>query len=230
MGQALPIVFLLDDEQRVVAALGRLLQVSGFAVRGFTSVAAFLEAHDPEAPGCLITDMSMPGMTGLELQAELDRRSDIRPIIFVTGRGDIRSTVQAMRAGAVTFLAKPVTRDELVTAVQEALAHDSVNRVRRQEAAEVSRRLATLTPRERQVLELVATGKLNKQIAVELGAAEKTIKVHRGRIMDKMKVRTAAALVGLLARAPARAGMPRVEPLAAENRPLECDWRGNRLV
>jgi FixJ family two-component response regulator len=216
MGQAMPIVFLLDDEQRVVVALSRLLQASGFVVRGFTSVDAYLESHEPQAPGCLVTDMSMPGMSGLELQAELDRRGDSRPVIFVTGRGDIRSTVQAMKAGAVTFLAKPVTREELITAVNEALTHDAANRVRHREAAEVSRRLATLTPRERQVLELVATGKLNKQIAVELGAAEKTIKVHRGRIMDKMQVRTAAALVGLLAHGPARAGA--APPAALENR------------
>jgi FixJ family two-component response regulator len=204
MGPATPIVSLLDDEQRVVVALGRLLQASGFTVRGFTSVEAFLESYDPEAPGCLISDMSMPGMNGLELQAELARRGGTRSIVFVTGRGDIRASVQAMKAGAVTFLSKPVTREELVSAVQEALANDAANRAGQREAAEVSRRLATLTPREREVLELVATGRLNKQIAVELGAAEKTIKVHRGRIMDKMQVRTAAALVGLLARTPGR--------------------------
>jgi FixJ family two-component response regulator len=204
MGPATPIVSLLDDEQRVVVALGRLLQASGFTVRGFTSVEAFLESYDPEAPGCLISDMSMPGMNGLELQAELARRGGTRSIVFVTGRGDIRASVQAMKAGAVTFLSKPVTREELVSAVQEALAKDATNRAGEREAAEVSRRLATLTPREREVLELVATGRLNKQIAVELGAAEKTIKVHRGRIMDKMQVRTAAALVGLIARSPER--------------------------
>jgi|SRR5580704_14383003 FixJ family two-component response regulator len=204
MGPATPIVSLLDDEQRVVVALGRLLQASGFTVRGFTAVEAFLESYDPEAPGCLVTDMSMPGMSGLELQAELAQRGGTRSIVFVTGRGDIRASVQAMKAGAVTFLSKPVTREELVSAVQEALANDAANRAGQREAAEVSRRLATLTPREREVLELVATGRLNKQIAVELGAAEKTIKVHRGRIMDKMQVRTAAALVGLLARTPGR--------------------------
>jgi FixJ family two-component response regulator len=217
MGQMMPTVFLLDDEERVVVALGRLLQASGFVVRGFTSVEAFLDAHDPEIPGCLITDMSMPDMTGLELQAELDHRGDTRPIIFVTGRGDIRSSVQAMKAGAVTFLAKPVTREELASAVEEALAHDRASRLRRREAAEVSKRLATLTPREREVLELVATGRLNKQIAVQLGAAEKTIKVHRGRIMEKMQVRTATALVALLARVPARAGAPPVEPRMSAN-------------
>ena len=199
-----PMVFLLDDEPCVVTALGRLLQASGFATRGFTSVDAFLASHDPQTPGCLVTDMRMPGMSGLELQATLAARGCPRSIVFVTGQGDIRTTVQAMKAGAVTFLSKPVQRQELVAAVEEALSRDASGRLHQREELEVARRLATLTPRERQVLELVATGRLNKQIAVELGAAEKTVKVHRGRIMEKMQVRTAAGLVSLLARAGTR--------------------------
>jgi len=208
MPEPQPIVFLLDDDQAVVLSLGRMLQASGFVVRMWTSAAEFLEAHDAETPGCLVTDLRMPEMSGLELQRALLERGSDRAIVFVTGQGDIPTTVQAMKAGAVSFLAKPVHRAELVAAVQEALLRDAEGRAQHREHEELVRRLASLTPRERQVLELVATGMLNKQIAAELGAAEKTIKVHRGRIMEKMQVRTATALVGLLSRAERRGGLP----------------------
>jgi FixJ family two-component response regulator len=194
-------VFLLDDEQSVVVALARLLQANGFAVRTWTSAEAFLDDHDAEAPGCLVADVRMPGMSGLELQHALLARGIERPIVFITGQGDMPTAVQAMKAGAVTFLCKPVDGIELVAAVREALSRDAASRVHHCERRDILRRLASLTPRERQVLDLVATGRLNKQIAAVLGAAEKTIKVHRGRIMEKMRVRTAVALVGLLSRA-----------------------------
>jgi FixJ family two-component response regulator len=196
-----PVVFLLDDDESIVVALGRMLQADGFACRAWTSAKEFLETHDPESAGCLVTDVRMPGMSGLELQRALLERNSERPIVFVTGHGDIPTTVQAMRAGAVSFLSKPISRVELVAAVREAFAKDAEGRARRRERQDIARRLASLTPREHQVLDLIATGMLNKQIAAELGAAEKTIKVHRGRIMEKMQVRTAAALVGLLWRA-----------------------------
>jgi len=196
-----PVVFLLDDDESIVVALGRMLQADGFAFRAWTSAKEFLETHDPESAGCLVTDVRMPGMSGLELQRALLERNSERPIVFVTGHGDIPTTVQAMRAGAVSFLSKPISRAELVAAVREAIAKDAEARARRRERQDIARRLASLTPREHQVLDLIATGMLNKQIAAELGAAEKTIKVHRGRIMEKMQVRTAAALVGLLWRA-----------------------------
>jgi len=201
MAECDPVVFLLDDEEAVVVALGRLLRASGFTIRAFTSVHAFLVAHDLEVPGCLVTDVRMPGMNGLELQRALTAGEFSRSIVFITGHADVRTTVQAMKAGAVTFLSKPVERGELISAIEEALRKDGEARARHRERQDISRRLATLTPRERQVLELVATGMLNKQIAVELGAAEKTIKVHRGRIMEKMRVGTATALVRLLSRA-----------------------------
>jgi len=207
-----PVVFLLDDEEAVVVALGRMLQASGFTVRAWTSAPEFLAAHDPEAPGCLITDVRMPGMNGLELQRALQARGIDRSMVFITAQGDIATTVQAMKAGAVTFLSKPVRRAELVAAVQEAIAKDAAVRAQHRELQEISRRLASLTPREREVLDLVATGMLNKQIAAELGAAEKTIKVHRGRIMDKMQVRTATALVGLLSRAASQLSPARDSP------------------
>jgi len=212
MPEPQPLVFLLDDESAVVVALARMLQASGFAVSPWTSAAAFLEAHDADTPGCLVADVHMPGMSGLELQRALLTRGIDRPIVFITGRGDIRTTVQAMKAGAVTFLSKPVQRTELIAAVREALVHDCAGRAQCREREDLVRRLASLTPRERQVLDLVATGMLNKQIAAELGAAEKTIKVHRGRIMEKMQVRTATALVGLLSRARPRADLARGTP------------------
>jgi FixJ family two-component response regulator len=209
-----PIVFLLDDEQAVVVALARMLQSSGFTVRAYTSAAEFLETHVAETPGCLVADVRMPDMSGLELQRTLLERGIDRATVFVTGQGDIPTTVQAMKAGAVTFLSKPVQRAELVAAVREALLRDAMGRAQHREREDLVRRLASLTPRERQVLDLVAIGMLNKQIAAELGAAEKTIKVHRGRIMEKMQVRTATALVGLLSRAETRADLARGSPAA----------------
>jgi RNA polymerase sigma factor (sigma-70 family) len=211
MPEPQPIVFLVDDEQSVVTALARMLQASGFAVRCWTSAVEFLEVHDPQEPGCLVTDLRMPEMGGLELQRALLERGSDRAIVFITGQGDIPTTVRAMKAGAVSFLPKPVQRAELVAAVQEAILRDAEARAQQHERNDLVRRLASLTPRERQVLELVTTGMLNKQIAAELGAAEKTIKVHRGRIMEKMQVRTATALVGLLSRAERR-GPARLSP------------------
>jgi len=211
MPEPQPIVFLVDDEHSVVTALARMLQASGFAVRCWTSALEFLEVHDPQEPGCLVTDVRMPEMSGLELQRALFERGSDRAIVFITGQGDIPTTVRAMKAGAVSFLPKPVQRAELVAAVQEAILRDAEARAQQHERNDLVRRLASLTPRERQVLELVTTGMLNKQIAAELGAAEKTIKVHRGRIMEKMQVRTATALVGLLSRAERR-GPARISP------------------
>jgi FixJ family two-component response regulator len=201
MAETSTVVFVLDDDESIVTALSRILRTEGFTVRGTTSAAEFLGTHDGSIPGCLVADVRMPEMDGLELQSALAARGIERSIVFITGQGDIPTTVQAMKAGAVTFLAKPVKRVELLAAVREALAEDAMTRAQNREHQDITRRLASLTPRERQVLNLVATGLLNKQIAAELGAAEKTIKVHRGRIMEKMQVRTATALVGLLSRA-----------------------------
>ena len=192
-----PVVFLLDDDRKFVDALSALLQANGFTTRAFTSVDDFLEGHDPGCPGCLILDVRMPGVTGIELQSVLAARGILRPIIFATAHGDIAMTVQAMKAGAVTFLPKPVRRAELLKAVEEALRRDAVERQKQREQAVLFTRLALLTPREREVLDLVVAGKLNKQIAVELCTAEKTIKAHRGHIMQKLRVRNTTALLGL---------------------------------
>jgi FixJ family two-component response regulator len=200
MPAADPVVFLLDDDESVVTVLGRMLQAGGFVIRSWTSANEFLAAHEGDTPGCLVSDIRMPGMNGLEVQRALAARGIERPVVYVTGASDIRYAVQAMKAGAVSCLAKPVQRMELLAAVREALSKDATRRARRCQQQELSGRLARLTPRERQVLGLLASGMLNKQIAAELGAAEKTIKVHRGRVMEKMQVRSATALVRLLSR------------------------------
>jgi FixJ family two-component response regulator len=199
MSDSKPVVFLLDDDSAVLSGLRRLLRAKGFAIQSFTSPREFLEQHDASLPGCLVCDVRMPGLTGLELQRALAARGCPRAIVFITGYGDIRASVQAMRAGAITFLPKPVRRAELTAAVEEAIQKDLACRAQQQEQALLSQRLASLTAREKQVLELVACGRLNKQIAAELGAAEKTIKVHRGRLMEKMQVKSVAGLVSLLA-------------------------------
>jgi FixJ family two-component response regulator len=200
----MPIVFLVDDDSAVREALRRGLTVHGFMVRAFESGNAFLAAHDPGTPGCLVADIAMPGLSGLELQSHLGARGCARPIIFVTGQGSIPMSVQAMRAGAVTFLSKPVRLAELAAAVREAFERDRKFREVEAKRSEVESRLRALTTREREVLELIVIGRLNKQIAAELGAAEKTIKVHRGRVMAKLNVRSVAELVTLtsLARRP----------------------------
>jgi FixJ family two-component response regulator len=196
-----PVVFLLDDEPAVVRALERLLQASGFVVRGWTCAAEFLAAHDALIPGCLVADICMPEMSGLELQRNLVESGADRSMIFITGQGDIPTAVRAIKLGAVTLLTKPVQRAELLAAVREGIARDMARCARYRERKDLLGRLATLTPRERQVLELVASGRLNKQIAAELGTAEKTIKIHRRRVMDKMQVRSSVGLVRLLSQA-----------------------------
>jgi len=195
-----PVVFLLDDDSKFVTALSTLLEVHGLATRAFTKVDDFLTSHDPDCPGCLVLDVRMPGVTGLELQNLLAARGIVRQIIFLTAHGDIRMSVQAMKAGAVTFLPKPARRAELLAAIQEAIQRDALERQRHREEAELAKRLATLTPREREVLDLVVAGKLNKQIALELCTAEKTVKSHRGHIMAKLQVKSTAALVALFSR------------------------------
>jgi len=208
------LISIVDDDEPYRDSMRKLVTLLGYTVEVFASAADFLRSHHLLDTACLVADVHMPGMNGLELQRALLARGIDRAIVFVTGQGDIPTTVQAMKAGAVTFLSKPVQRAELVAAVREALLRDAVGRAQHREREDLVRRLASLTPRERQVLELVATGMLNKQIAAELGAAEKTIKVHRGRIMEKMQVRTATALVGLLSRAETRAHPARGSPAA----------------
>jgi len=194
-------VFLVDDDRAVLKGLERLLRAAGFAVRGFASSETFLEQHDPMTPGCAVLDLAMSGLNGLELQQALAARGLDRPVIFLTGRGDIATSVQAMKAGATDFLTKPVAAGDLMAAVRLAVEKDRQARAARVERASIEQRLATLTRREGEVLRHVVAGRLNKQIAADLGMAEKTVKVHRGRLMAKMGVRSVAELVRMTAEA-----------------------------
>lgn len=190
-------VFLVDDDAGVLKALSRLLHTKGYETCAFTSAQEFLEEHDPARPGCAIFDISMPGLDGLALQQIFKTGGHQRPVIFLTGKGDIPKTVQAMKAGAIDFLTKPVKDVVLLDAVARAEAADARVRQGLAELTVIEAKIASLTPREREVLSHVIAGRLNKQIAADLGTAEKTIKVHRGRMMDKLGVRTVADLVRL---------------------------------
>jgi FixJ family two-component response regulator len=201
MSTSSPTIFVVDDEPALLKAVARLLRAAGWNAVTFSSPREFLDRHDPETPGCLVLDMSMPGFSGLELQQALERSGSPLPIVFLTGRADIPTSVQAMKRGAVDFLTKPVDDEDLLGAVRRAVEKDRVSRKNRSELAGIEGRLAALTPREREVLEHVISGRLNKQIAAELGTVEKTIKVHRARVMEKMKAASLADLVRLAERA-----------------------------
>ena len=200
MSGRLPTVFLVDDEPEVLKAVARLLRAEGVPVSAFSSPREFLDQVDPEAPGCLVLDMSMPGVSGLEVQRALETRGCHLPVVFLTGRADVPDTVRAMKGGASDFLTKPVEAEDLLGAVRRAIEKDAVLRRERAEEALVRARLETLTPREREVLEHVVAGELNKQVAGHLGTVEKTIKVHRARVMEKMQASSLADLVRLARR------------------------------
>jgi FixJ family two-component response regulator len=181
-------------------ALSRVLAAANYQVRSFESAERFLEEQDPEEPGCLLLDICMPGLSGLELQRVLVGSPGARPIVFLTGRGDIQSSVDAMKEGAVDFIAKPIDDVRLFAAVNVAIQRDAEQRLERAIRGMIQMRLETLTPRERQVMAHVIRGRLNKQIAAGLGTGEKTVKVHRARVMSKMGARSVAELVQLGAR------------------------------
>jgi FixJ family two-component response regulator len=202
----------VDDDPSVLRALTRLFSAAGFEARAFPSPAAFLRAHDPTTPGCLVLDLALPGLDGLELQRALTVSDCARPIVFITGRGDIPSSVRAMKGGAVDFLTKPVNDRDLLAAVRNALEIDRAAREAQVEIDALRQRLATLTPREREVLVHVVAGRLNKQIAADLGTVEKTIKVHRARMMEKMAVRSLADLVRIAERLGIPAATARAPP------------------
>jgi FixJ family two-component response regulator len=195
-----PTVFVVDDYAPVRSAVSRLLRAAGFAVAAFASPEKFLAQYDPHTPGCLVLDLDMPNVDGLELQRILAKKGSVLPIIFLTGRGDIPKSVQAMKRGASDFLTKPVNDKDLLAAVRVAIEKHRALRREQSELSEIRARLATLTPREREVLEHVVTGKLNKQIADDLGTVEQTVKVHRRRVMEKMRVQSVAELVRLTER------------------------------
>ena len=200
-------VFVVDDDAAVLKGLRRLLVAAGFEVAPFESPQLFLDGHDAGAHGCLVLDLSMPGLNGMELQQELAARGSMLPIVFLTGHGDVPTSVQAMKRGAADFLTKPVDEKDLLAAIRNAFEKGRALRKARSETVEIERRLATLTPREREVLAHIVAGKRNKQVAIELGTVEKTIKVHRARAMENMQARSLAELVRLAERAGIR-GVP----------------------
>jgi FixJ family two-component response regulator len=192
--------FLVDDDPGVLKALSRIVRTAGYKTVSYSSPRDFLREHDPSTPGCAILDLTMPELDGLELQEQLAQAGTERPIIFLSGHADVPASVRAMKAGAVDFLIKPVDRDKLLSAIAQAKDRDRKAREARCERQLIEAKLATLTQREREVLEHVVKGRLNKQIAAELGTVEKTIKVHRGRMMAKLGVRSVAELVRLTER------------------------------
>ena len=197
MREAESIVFIIDDDFLYLASTERLVRSAGFSVESFQSAADFLNSRRPNVPSCLVLDVRLPGSSGLDLQRELAEAGVHLPIIFVTGHGDIPMSVQAMKAGAVEFLTKPFRDQTLLDAIRQAIERDRVARQQRARNADLRRRYESLGPREREVLKCIVSGMLNKQIADELGATERTIKFHRGHIMRKMQVRSLAELVRL---------------------------------
>jgi FixJ family two-component response regulator len=195
--QMTPMVFLVDDDASYLAATSRMLRASGFAVQPFRSAREFLSERDANAPGCVIADLQMPEVTGLDLQAALARTANALPGIFLTGCADIPSTVQAMREGAEDFLEKRAPREKLINAVRRAIERDESQRTARTKTRDAQERFGKLTEREREVLDHVLRGALNKQIADDLGICERTVKLHRTSIKTKFGVQSVAELVQL---------------------------------
>jgi FixJ family two-component response regulator len=189
-----PIIHLVDDDPSFLKAIRRLLEVSGYTVHAFSTAEEFLKCRKPHVRGCIVLDLQMPGLSGLDLQGELARARNPLPIIFLTAYGDIPSSVRAMKSGADDFLTKPIKKDALLNAVQVALLRDAEAFTRRIRLDHLRERFNSLTQREREVLELVLSGKLNKEIAWELGTTERTIKAHRAKLMEKLDAQTPAEL------------------------------------
>ncbi len=209
-----PTVFLVDDDPSARQGLARLIQAAGYTVATFGSAREFLACGQHDAPGCLVLDIRMPGLTGLDLQEQLLRADTILPIIFITGHGDVPMTVQAMKGGAVDFLLKPVERGALLEAIRQALEKDRAARSERDKSTALRQRLGLLTTRECEVMSYVIAGMLNKQIAGELGITEATVKAHRGHLMEKLRLTSVAELVAFAQ----QAGMP-AAPSAGPHRP-----------
>lgn len=212
MNDQRPTVYIVDDDQSVRNALARLISAAGYPVETFSSASTFLQSEAARSRGCLLLDVRMPGLDGLELQQRLTSSGAPMPVVFMTGFGDVPTTVKAMKAGAVDFLPKPVSDEALLAAVGSALEAETRMRNERIEQDRLKRQYDSLTPRERQVFRLVVAGRLNKQIALELGISEKTVKVHRARVMEKMRVRRVAQLVAVAS----RMGMTESEPTVRE--------------
>ena len=197
MNDKIPIVFVVDDDKAVRKSLERLIKSVGLIVQPFSSAREFLESDTSDGPSCLVLDVRMPGLSGIDLQKELDTMGYTIPIIFITGYGDIPMSVRTMKRGAIDFLTKPFNDQDLLDAIHRAIEKDKQTRREQDEIGTIQQRVDSLTPREREVFSLVVTGMLNKQIAYDLGMSEKTVKVHRSRVMDKMQIDSLAELVRL---------------------------------
>jgi len=189
-----PLIHVVDDDDSLRIALVELLEAAGFDALGYGSTGAFLLQTPADRPGCVLLDVRLPGPSGLDLQTALERHGVALPVVFLTGHADVPTSVRAMKAGAVDFLEKPVTRDTLLDALRRALARDAMQRAARDRAEGDSRRLAALTPREREIFDRIVAGKLNKQIADDLGIGLRTVKAYRAQLMEKLGVNTAAEL------------------------------------
>ena len=192
------LVFIVDDDDAVRNSIRLLMKSLGLATRPLSTAQEFLATYDPQQPGCLILDVRMPGMSGLELQQQLNLRGAIIPVIFITGHGDVPMAVEAMQQGAFDFLQKPFRDQDLIERVQRALAKDQSNRVELSEKAKVRERFDSLTPREREVLALVTSGKANKVMAADLNVSQRTVEIHRARVMEKMHASSLAQLVRMM--------------------------------
>jgi FixJ family two-component response regulator len=194
---AAPIVYVIDDDDGMRSALSLLLSTVGYKTLVFASPSDFLAHFDPDIHGCLVLDIRMPGMSGLELQQHLNRTGSMLPVIFITGHGDVPMAVQAMKEGAFEFIQKPFRDQDLLDRINHALQQDAESRHNLARRADVVRRLETLTPRERQVMDMVVDGSANKVIAIDLNLSERTVEIHRAKVMEKMGARSVAHLVKL---------------------------------
>jgi len=198
MKERVPTVFIVDDDEAIRNSLRLLLKSVGLAAATLPTAQEFLASYDPQQPGCLILDVRMPGMSGLELQEQLNVRGAIIPVIFITGHGDIPMAVEAMQQGAFDFLQKPFRDQDLIDRIQRALAKDKTNRAELAQRSRVRENFGSLTPREREVLDLVTSGKPNKIMAADLGVSQRTVEIHRARVMEKMHASSLAQLVRMM--------------------------------